>query len=140
MSKTAIGKTLDHTLLKPEAVQSQFDHLCEEAKKYDLGYVCVPGSRLESAVRALSGTEVKVACVMGFPHGNGHARARAQEAVILLGCGAAELDMVLDVGDVRTIARKVEMGLRKSRSAARTKLPSFARGPLVNRPLYECPL
>lgn len=128
VSKTPIGETLDHTLLKPEATQSQFDALFEEARTNGIGYVCVPGSRLESAVRALSGSVVQVASVMGFPHGNGHPRARAHEAAILLGCGASELDMVLDVGamkeknyhDVqRDIRLVVDEALKKHTSPAR---------------------
>lgn len=92
---------MDHTLLRPEATQAQFDKLFEEAKANGIGYICVPGARLESAVAALNGSEVKVASVMGFPHGNGHSKAKQKEATLLLGLGAAELDMVLDVGKMK---------------------------------------
>lgn len=101
VSTTPISHTLDHTLLRPEATQVQFDKLCEEAKSNDLRYICVPGDRLERAVELLHDSNVKVACVMGFPHGNGHSRAKQSEATLLLGLGAAELDMVLDVGKMK---------------------------------------
>lgn len=101
VAKTPISHTLDHTLLRPEATQAQFDKLCEEAKSHDLQYICLPGDRLEKAVELLHGSNVKVACVMGFPHGNGHSRAKQSEATLLLGLGAAELDMVLDVGKMK---------------------------------------
>lgn len=52
-------------------------------------------------MEVLHGSNVKVACVMGFPHGNGHERAKQSEATLLLGLGAAELDMVLDVGKMK---------------------------------------
>jgi deoxyribose-phosphate aldolase len=99
VSATPIEKTLDHTLLKPDATQSQFDQLYQEAIDHEIGYVCVPGARLESAVAKLGvDSSVKIACVMGFPHGNSHVKAKASEAALLLGLGATELDMVLDVG------------------------------------------
>lgn len=102
VQETAIEKTLDHTLLKPEATQDQFDQLCQEALDHDIAYICVPGGRLERAMERLhSSNKVKIACVIGFPHGNGLPKARAQEASLLLGLGATELDMVLDVGKLK---------------------------------------
>lgn len=101
VSETPISHTLDHTLLKPEAVQAQFDQLCQEAVDNDISYICVPGARLEHAVQKLHATKVKIAAVIGFPHGNVLAKARAHEASLLLGLGATELDMVLDVGKMK---------------------------------------
>lgn len=98
VTSSPIAKMLDHTLLKPEATQLNFDDLCIQAMNNNIGHVCVPGSRVEAAVSKLTGSAVQVASVMSFPHGNGLSDSKSIEASMLLAFGAQELDMVIDVG------------------------------------------
>ena len=88
-------------MLKPEATLDQFDKLCTEAIESGISHICIPGGKLEYCLEKLKDTKVRVASVMGFPHGNGHSKAKAFEANLLLGLGAQELDMVIDVGKIK---------------------------------------
>ena len=93
---------IDHTLLKPETTRDQILRLCEEASFYGFTAVCVNPWWTSLAVAHLQGTLVKVAVTIGFPLGANHTtvkRAEASEAVRL---GARELDMVINVGALKS--------------------------------------
>lgn len=98
----------------------QYDQLCQEARDYGIRYICVPGDRLEAALQNLSGSNVNVACVMAFPHGNSHYRAKQTEAEVLLGLGATELDTVISIGMLKEkkyydVQRDVRVVVEKAR-------------------------
>ena len=107
-----LNKYFDHTLLKPEATAAQIDQLCDEAKVYDFYSVCVNTCYVGRCTDNLKGTDVKVAAVVGFPLG---ACTTATKAFETCKDGAAEIDMVLNVGafkdgrydDVRDDIREV---------------------------------
>ena len=92
---------IDHTLLKPEATEEQIDKLCEEAAKFHFYSVCVNSSWAEHCARKLGGTGVKVCAVVGFPLGAMDSRAKAFEARTAISNGAAEIDMVMNVGAMK---------------------------------------
>ena len=99
---------IDHTLLKPEATENQIDTLCEEAARHHFYSVCVNSNWAERCARGLGGTGVKVCAVVGFPLGAMDSRAKAFEARTAIANGAAEIDMVMNVGamkakDLRTV-------------------------------------
>lgn len=99
----AFNKYFDHTLLKPDATNSQILKLATEAVKYDLAAVCVNGCHVRSVRRFMDtlGAEVKVATVVGFPLGAMSISAKAAETRIAIEDGAEEIDMVINIGAVK---------------------------------------
>lgn len=92
------SKYIDHTLLKPIATKDDIKKLCEEAIEYDFYSVCVNPYYVEYAASLLKGTDVKVACVIGFPLGANTTAIKKLEAVEAVKNGAGELDMVINQG------------------------------------------
>ena len=92
------NKYFDHTLLKPDATEVQIMRLLSEAAAYEFASVCVNGSFVSAAAEYLQETDVKVACVVGFPLGAQTADAKAAEARIAIADGADEIDMVINIG------------------------------------------
>ncbi|MBE0650146.1 MAG: deoxyribose-phosphate aldolase [Bacteroidales bacterium] len=93
-----LARHIDHTLLKPEATLKQFDKLCEEAKLYQFKSVCVNSSQVSLVAKKLKGTSIKVCSVIGFPLGAMATKSKAFEAKTAIEDGADELDMVLNIG------------------------------------------
>ena len=98
----SIAKFIDHTLLSPTATDSDIQRICREARKSGFKAVCVAGCRLELARELLTGTDILLATVVGFPHGNASTGAKVCEAASYAGSGADELDVVLNTGWVRS--------------------------------------
>ena len=93
---------IDHTLLKPEATQEQICHLCEEAANFGFAAVCVNPWWIGLASSILRGTQVKVATTIGFPLGASHTTVKRFEAVEAVRLGAQELDMVINIGALKS--------------------------------------
>ena len=89
---------IDHTLLKPEATSVEIEKLCAEAKKYGFASVCVNPCYVSLCAKLLQGTEVKVCTVIGFPLGATSTSSKAFEAEQAIRDGAQEVDMVLNIG------------------------------------------
>ena len=96
-----IRKTLEHTLLKPEATTEQIVKLCQEAKENELGGVCVNCCHVALAAKELKCTEVKVVTVVGFPLGADKSETKALAARLAVEEGADEVDMVINVGALK---------------------------------------
>ena len=96
-----IAKTIDHTLLKPEATAADIQALCREAKQYGFASVCVNTCYVKLASELLRGSGVKVCCTVGFPLGAMAPTAKACEAAQAVADGAEEVDMVLWIGALR---------------------------------------
>jgi len=94
----SIARHIDHTLLKPEATVAQIESLCREAREFRFFSVCVNGCHIEPARRLLAGSGVKVVTVIGFPLGAMLTWAKAAETRLALAAGAEELDMVANIG------------------------------------------
>ena len=94
----SIASLIDHTLLKPEATESDLAHLIDEARKFAFASVCVNPCWVTKASEALSGSRVRVCTVIGFPLGANTSRVKLFEAEQALLQGAQELDMVQNVG------------------------------------------
>jgi deoxyribose-phosphate aldolase len=121
---TAIDRNLaaliDHTLLKPAATGAEIDTLCREAREYGFGAVCVNGCWVRRCRASLAGAGTKVACVVGFPLGAMAPEAKAFEAERAVADGADELDMVLNLGALKSgDADAVERDIRGVVEAAR---------------------
>ncbi len=102
ISATDLAKMIDHTLLKPEATEQQIYKLCNEAVENGFGAVCVNPCWVKTCVRALEGSNVKIASVIGFPLGATTTSAKRAEAAEALKSGAKELDMVLNIGQFKS--------------------------------------
>ncbi len=96
LDRAALAKMIDHTLLKPEATAEQVQALCEEAVALGTGALCVCSSYTALAVE--HGQGLPVAVVIGFPSGAHPSEVKAFEARLAREQGAAELDMVIDLG------------------------------------------
>jgi deoxyribose-phosphate aldolase len=102
----AIAGSIDHTLLKPEASQEQIVRLCEEAAYFNFAAVCVNPWWIGLAASALRGTSVKVATTIGFPLGASHTTVKRFEAQEATRLGAQELDMVMNIGALKSRDRQ----------------------------------
>jgi len=93
---------IDHTLLAATATPEDISKLCTEATHHGFAAVCVPPVYVETAAKAVSGSDVKVCTVIGFPLGYHTPDTKLHEAREALAAGAQELDMVQNLGDVKT--------------------------------------
>ncbi|MDQ3428764.1 MAG: deoxyribose-phosphate aldolase [Actinomycetota bacterium] len=91
------AKTVDHTLLKPDATEDQIVTLCREAANYHFAAVCIPPCYVRTAVRELRGTDVKVATVVSFPFGNDATAVKISAVREAITRGASEIDVVMNV-------------------------------------------
>ncbi|MFZ1872237.1 MAG: deoxyribose-phosphate aldolase [Chania sp.] len=89
---------IDHTLLAMDATESQIAKLCEEAQLHNFYAVCVNSGYVPLAAHLLQESEVKVCSVIGFPLGAGLTVTKAFEAKAAIAAGAQEIDMVINVG------------------------------------------
>lgn len=96
-----LAAVIDHTCLRPDAVAGDIDRLCDEARAYRFRTVCVQPVFVAHAARALAGSGVGVAAVVGFPHGANMTETKVFEARRALADGATELDMVANLGWIR---------------------------------------
>ena len=97
-----IAGMIDHTLLKANASAAEITKLCREAAKYGFASVCVNPANVALAAALLRGTGVKVCTVIGFPLGSNTPIVKALEARDAMANGADELDMVINVGAVKS--------------------------------------
>jgi deoxyribose-phosphate aldolase len=93
---------IDHTLLKPEASEEQIAALCDEAAAYHFWSVCVNSCWARYCAQRLAGTGVRTCVVVGFPLGAMDRRAKGFEAETAVSDGAAEIDMVMNVGAMKS--------------------------------------
>ena len=97
-----MAKLIDHTLLKPEATRDEINKLCEEARKHRFASVCVNTTWVPVCKSLLAGTDVMVCAVVGFPLGAMTPNAKAYEAREAVRQGAKEIDMVINIGALKS--------------------------------------
>ncbi len=97
-----LAKTIDHSLLRPELTDTDVIAGCELASRYDVASVCVKPYHVKLAKQMLAGTDVAVGTVVGFPHGSNNTEIKVTEARQAIDDGATELDMVLNIGELRS--------------------------------------
>lgn len=97
-----LAKYIDHTLLKPDASEEQIKKLCAEAREYEFASVCVNPCYLKTVVSELKGTKVAPCVVVGFPLGAMTSESKAFETKDAIAKGAKEVDMVINVGAVKS--------------------------------------
>ncbi len=109
-----VAELIDHTLLKPEATYQQIDTLCDEAKQYGFASVCVNPVHVKRCAARLRGAKPVVCTVIGFPLGATPSEIKALEARRAIREGAREIDMVINIGalksgDHRTVYDDIRM-------------------------------
>jgi deoxyribose-phosphate aldolase len=97
-----IARTIDHTLLKPDATQDQIAQLCYEARKHGFAAVCVNPAYVKLCSQLLQGTPVHVCTVVGFPLGATPPEVKTYEAQQSIDDGATEVDMVINIGALKS--------------------------------------
>ncbi len=102
LTERDIAKTIDHSLLRPELDDAFVEDGCRLAAKYDVASVCVRPADVGRAKAILAGTDVAVGTTIGFPHGNHTTEIKVVEARRALADGATELDMVIQIGALKS--------------------------------------
>src|SRR5437879_4384710 len=100
--RTWCGRLIDHTLLKADATRSDIVKICREARQYSFASVCVNPYWVPLVRSELAGSPVKVCTVVGFPLGATSTEAKVAETAAALRAGAEEIDMVINVGALRS--------------------------------------
>ena len=101
-----LARYIDHTLLRPDATADDIDRLCGEAKEYGFAAVCINPTWIRRAAANLRGATVAVASVVGFPFGATTSDVKATEARRALRDGASEIDMVINIGALKSGMRE----------------------------------
>lgn len=112
-----LAHMIDHTILKPDATQDQIAQLCYEARKYRFASVCVNPANVKLCAELLKGSDVLVCAVVGFPLGATSTEAKVFETQQAIRDGATEVDMVINVGALKS--RDYELVERDIASIAR---------------------
>jgi deoxyribose-phosphate aldolase len=102
LTERDIAKTIDHSLLRPELDDAFIEDGCRLALEYDVASVCVRPVDVARAKAILDGSDVKVGTTIGFPHGNHRTETKIDEARRALADGATELDMVIQIGALKS--------------------------------------
>ena len=102
LTREELASYIDHTLLKPEASREQIRAVCNEAKQYHFASVCVNPCWIPLIAEELKGSGVSVCCVIGFPLGASLSSVKAFEAREAVAAGAQEIDMVINIGAVKS--------------------------------------
>ena len=102
VSVAQVAKMIDHSLLRPELTQDEIRQGCALAARYDVASVCVRPSDLTLAAGLLHGTSVLVGTVVGFPHGATATPMKAAETQLAVSQGADEIDMMINIGWLRS--------------------------------------
>jgi deoxyribose-phosphate aldolase len=127
-----IAAMIDHTLLKPDATKDQIAFLCAEAAKYRFASVCVNPFWVPYCAELLRGHDVAVCTVVGFPLGCTYPEVKAMEARRAIESGATEIDMVLNIGALKSgLNQQVEDDIRAVKQAC---------GPVILKVILETAL
>jgi deoxyribose-phosphate aldolase len=113
----SLAHMIDHTILKPDATQDQIAQLCYEARKYEFASVCINPTNVKLCAELLQGSDVLVCTVVGFPLGATSTETKVFETQQAIRDGATEVDMVINVGALKS--RDYELVERDIGSIAR---------------------
>ncbi len=127
LTKAEVAAMIDHTILKADATREEVLHICKEAAEHKFATVCVNAGWVPLVAEALKGTGVGITTVVGFPLGATTTASKAFEAAEAIQAGATEIDMVLNVGllksgDAEGVQRDVEGVVAACRDKAALKV------------------
>jgi deoxyribose-phosphate aldolase len=100
LSLAELARMFDHSLLQPHLTDRDLEAGCQLAAEYGVASVCIKPYAVALASKWLSGTAVRVGTTVGFPHGGHHTKVKVFESEAAMDDGAAELDMVVNIGRV----------------------------------------
>lgn len=103
----SLASRIDHTLLRADASAAEIDRLCDEAREHGFAAVCVNGTWVRRCAQRLAGSGIPVCAVVGFPLGAMSTEAKLGEARCALADGARELDLVINVGALKSGDREL---------------------------------
>jgi deoxyribose-phosphate aldolase len=120
--RAELAKMIDHTLLDPSATHDRIKRLCEEATTYGVHSVCVNPSWVSYAIDLLRGSDVMVCSTVGFPLGASLPEVKAFEAQTVVRLGAGEVDMVINIGalrsrDLATVSEDISQVVKASKGS-----------------------
>lgn len=130
MDNLELAKYIDHTLLKPEATAADMKRLCEEAVRYEFASICVNGGNVPLCRPLLLGSSVRLGAVVGFPLGASMSASKAIETTLALDDGAEEIDMVINIGFLKS---KEFQHVYEDIKSVRDAIANF--NPYLNRPI-----
>ena len=127
MPPESLASYIDHTLLRSDASAEEILKVCDEAKKYRFASVCVNPSYIKFVAEQLEGSGVIACCVVGFPFGTQTPEAKKSETADAVKNGAKEIDMVINVGAIKSkdwqlVKRDVEAVVAAARGKAGVKV------------------
>ena len=102
ITKKNVAGIIDHTLLKQNASEKQIEKICQEAMEYQFASVCVNPCYVSQCAKALKDSPVNVCTVIGFPLGATSTASKAFESQVAIADGADEVDMVVNVGKIKS--------------------------------------
>lgn len=122
-----VAGMIDHTVLKPNTTETDIRKICEEARKYKFASVCVNPSYVALSSDLLKGTDVKICTVIGFPLGATTSTTKAMETKDAIANGATEIDMVINVGALKSgnnsiVKKDIEAVVEAARGRAIVKV------------------
>lgn len=126
-SPAALAKYIDHTILKPDASQDDVRKVCDEAKTHHFASVCVNPSNIEFVAEQLEGSGVDACVVVGFPLGAVTPEIKAAETTAVVSLGAKEVDMVVNIGAIKSqnwdlVAKDIEAVVAAAKGRALVKV------------------
>jgi len=119
-----IAEYIDHALLKPDATDEQIAQLCEEANSYEFKAVCVNPCKVVLCSDILSGSDVLICTVIGFPLGANETEVKMYEAALAVKNGAHEIDMVINVGRLKEDDQRKSILVYNEISGIRQTIPN----------------
>ena len=102
MTRSELARLIDHTVLKPDSTRRDARRVCEEARDHHFAAACILPAWVADAAEILEGSGVAVCTVVGFPHGNAPAQAKAAETHTAVADGATEIDTVINVSALKS--------------------------------------
>jgi deoxyribose-phosphate aldolase len=102
MTRAELARLIDHSVLKPESTELEIRAGASVVRTWEIGFYCVQPCWVGLAAEALRGVDARVVSVIGFPHGCDRSEVKARAASIAVDDGAAEIDMVINVGALRS--------------------------------------
>jgi deoxyribose-phosphate aldolase len=102
MNRLELARLLDHSVLAPEATARDIDEGAQVVRTWSIGFYCVQPACVQRAATQLRGVDARVVTVAGFPHGCDRSEVKARAAALAIDDGAAEVDMVINIGALRS--------------------------------------